>query len=50
MYEITRSGMEALHESAEALVVTARVLGVFLSRYSEFVALEPGRRERVRRD
>ena len=50
IYEITRSGMECLHESAEALMSTAHVLGVFLSRYSEFVALEPARRERVRRD
>ncbi|HWH44144.1 MAG TPA: helix-turn-helix transcriptional regulator, partial [Thermoleophilaceae bacterium] len=40
MYEITRSGMEELHGAAKALMATDEVLGVFLSRYSEFVALE----------
>ena len=50
MYELTRSGMEVLHESAKALITTDEILGVFLSRYSEFVALEPGgKRTRARR-
>ncbi len=50
MYELTRSGMEVLHESAEALLATDQILGVFLSRYSEFVALEPGKRLRARHE
>ncbi len=49
MYELTRAGMETLHESAQALSETDEILGVFLSRYSEFVALRPGRRTRARR-
>ncbi len=49
MYEITRAGMEVLHESAQALVTTDKILSVFLSRYSEFVSLEPGQRTRARR-
>ena len=40
MYELTREGMEVLHESAKALKATDEILGVFLSRYSEFVALD----------
>lgn len=50
MYELTRPGMEVLHDSAKALMATDQVLSVFLSRYSEFVALDPGRPSRVRRD
>jgi DNA-binding PadR family transcriptional regulator len=50
IYEITRAGMELLHESAHALKRTDEVLGVFLSRYSEFVALDPGARQRASRD
>ena len=50
MYEITRSGMEELHGAAKALMATDEVLGVFLSRYSEFVALEPRKRSRARTD
>jgi poly-beta-hydroxybutyrate-responsive repressor len=49
MYELTRSGMEVLHESAKALMTTDQILDVFLSRYSEFVALEHGKRTRARR-
>jgi poly-beta-hydroxybutyrate-responsive repressor len=49
MYELTRAGMEVLHESAKALITTDKILDVFLSRYSEFVALEPGKRTRARR-
>lgn len=44
IYEITRAGAEHLHEHAEALDATAAVLGSFLSRYSEFVALPRRRR------
>jgi PadR family transcriptional regulator, regulatory protein PadR len=43
-YELTRAGMEALHEHAGALAATAEKLESFLSRYEEFVAL---RRRRV---
>ncbi len=42
-YEITRTGMESLHEAAQSLIATREILDVFLSRYSEFVALEPKR-------
>ena len=41
-YELTRTGMEELHEQAGALASTAETLESFLSRYEEFVAL--GRR------
>lgn len=41
-YELTRTGMEGLHEQAGALASTAETLESFLSRYEEFVAL--GRR------
>lgn len=41
IYEITRAGAEHLHEQAKALNATASLLGDFLSRYSEFVALRP---------
>lgn len=44
IYELTRPGMEALHQSAESLVSTQASLDVFLSRYSEFVALAPRRK------
>lgn len=50
MYELTRSGMEVLHESAKALKATDQILSVFLSRYSEFVALDSGKRSRSRSD
>ena len=39
MYDITRAGMEELHTSALALRSTVDLLGTFLSRYGEFVAL-----------
>jgi poly-beta-hydroxybutyrate-responsive repressor len=48
MYELTRQGMELLHESAKALIATDEILGVFLSRYSEFVSLDD-KRARTRR-
>jgi len=50
MYELTRTGMEVLHDSATALMATDQILGVFLSRYSEFVALDsPAKRASSRR-
>ncbi len=50
MYELTRTGMEVLHDSAQALVATDQILDVFLSRYSEFVALDRPKRAPSRRD
>lgn len=50
MYELARKGMEELHDSAKALMATDVILGVFLSRYSEFVALDPAAPSRSRRD
>ena len=50
MYELTRRGMEELHDSAKALQATDAILAVFLSRYSEFVALDPGKTARSHRD
>ena len=41
-YELTRAGMEELHEQAGALASTAETLESFLSRYEEFVALRRG--------
>jgi PadR family transcriptional regulator PadR len=49
MYELTRKGMEELHDAAKALLATDEILDVFLSRYSEFVALDP-KRSRTRQD
>jgi len=48
MYELTREGMEALHESVTALKVTHELLGVFVSRYAEFVAVKPAARRAPR--
>ena len=39
IYELTREGMEELHEQAHALVVAGAALERFLTRYEEFVAL-----------
>ena len=47
MYELTRAGMETLHGSAKDLKETGGILDVFLSRYSEFVALEPDKSSRT---
>jgi len=44
-YELTRAGSEALHEHAKALLTTAGLLDAFVSRYSEFVALQRAKRE-----
>ncbi|MBA2347334.1 MAG: helix-turn-helix transcriptional regulator [Solirubrobacterales bacterium] len=41
IYELTRPGMESLHAASQSLLQTQLVLGTFLSRYSEFVALTP---------
>ena len=38
-YELTRKGMEHLHEAAAGLQAGRHVLDLFLSRYSEFVSL-----------
>ncbi len=43
-YTITRRGMEGLHDAARELVTSKAILEVFLSRFSEFVALESDRR------
>jgi len=43
-YQLTRGGRESLHEHARALVATTGVLDAFVSRYSEFVALQPAPR------
>ncbi|MGI9098686.1 MAG: helix-turn-helix transcriptional regulator [Solirubrobacteraceae bacterium] len=48
MYELTRAGMETLHNSAQDLKETGEILDVFLSRYSEFVALDSGTRSPVK--
>jgi poly-beta-hydroxybutyrate-responsive repressor len=50
MYELTREGMQTLHESVAALKLTNELLGVFLSRYSEFVALKPAKKSRATRN
>src|SRR5579863_4299395 len=39
IYKLTRAGMEALHAAAKALAASSEILGAFLSRYEEFVAL-----------
>ena len=43
-YELTRAGGEALHGHAKELLATAGLLEDFVSRYSEFVALQPAKR------
>jgi poly-beta-hydroxybutyrate-responsive repressor len=40
IYQLTRLGMEQLHENATALLASRETLDVFLSRYQEFVALD----------
>lgn len=40
IYELTRRGMESLHDQAKALAAAGQVIGGFLSRYQEFVALD----------
>jgi poly-beta-hydroxybutyrate-responsive repressor len=41
IYELTRAGTEELHRRAKELVRAREALAVFLSRYGEFVSLEP---------
>jgi poly-beta-hydroxybutyrate-responsive repressor len=43
-YELTRAGIETLHSCAMEMLQTRGVLSVFLSRYSEFVALDAAHR------
>lgn len=50
MYELTRAGMELLHESVASLKATHEILGMFLSRYTEFVALRPPKKSPAPRD
>ena len=45
MYEITRLGMEELHESVASLEATGEILELFIIRYTEFVAQRPPRRK-----
>jgi poly-beta-hydroxybutyrate-responsive repressor len=40
IYQLTRTGREELHRQARALATTHERLGVFLSRYRTFVALD----------
>lgn len=49
IYDLTRRGMEQLHEDAKSLAATARLLRGFLARYEEFVALDEPLRELSRR-
>jgi PadR family transcriptional regulator, regulatory protein PadR len=42
-YELTRAGMEALHAQAKALASGTEIMGAFISRYQEFVALKRGK-------
>jgi len=46
IYELTRAGGEALHEHAKALAATTDILHAFVSRYGEYVALQPAATER----
>ena len=41
IYELTRRGMEELHDAAHGLARTGAMVGLFLSRYGEFVSLAP---------
>jgi len=43
IYELTRTGMESLHDQAKALLAGSQTIGSFLSRYQEFVALDAPR-------
>jgi len=49
VYDLTRAGMEELHDQAKALAVTEKALAGFLSRYGEFVALESRAKPRATR-
>ena len=41
IYELTRAGVEGLHVASKGLAEARDALGVFLSRYQEFVASKP---------
>jgi PadR family transcriptional regulator, regulatory protein PadR len=41
IYQLTRAGTEELHRRAKALASARETLGLFLSRYEEFVSLAP---------
>jgi poly-beta-hydroxybutyrate-responsive repressor len=41
IYEVTRKGVEELHETAKGLVNAADVVELFLSRYAEFAEIRP---------
>ena len=43
-YQITRAGMESLHQYAKGLERTGEIVGAFTSRYGEFVALSRSRK------
>jgi poly-beta-hydroxybutyrate-responsive repressor len=49
IYDLTRTGTEALHRNAKALVATRDVLDRFISRYGEFVSVAPERATASRR-
>ena len=49
VYELTRAGREELHAHAKALAELRDTLALFLSRYAEFVSLEPASRRPVAR-
>lgn len=44
IYDITRPGAEELHRAAKGLAEAGAIIGVFLSRYGEFVELPSRRR------
>jgi PadR family transcriptional regulator PadR len=43
VYEVTRAGMQELHGLTQGIAESAKTLEIFLSRYSEFVALDSPR-------
>jgi PadR family transcriptional regulator PadR len=49
-YELTRQGMERLHESATAIAAGQEAVTGFLSRYQEFVALPSSNRRSKQAD
>jgi PadR family transcriptional regulator, regulatory protein PadR len=49
IYQLTRKGMEELHRHAKELLRARETLGVFLSRYAEFVSLDVQAEPAVRR-
>jgi len=50
MYELTREGMESLHETVTALRQTHELLGGFVGRYAQLAAANPAKRPRGPRD